>query len=242
MSTLRRIFAVAIALTFGATPAHAQLLHRFDFSNGLTDLGNTASSGSLYAGATVSGGVLNLNGLTSYVEFTSLLIPQSGPYSVMFLAESAPGNNTGLSEIISQGQSGSALYMGTYNGGLRLGDQWPGPTGTFLSDNAFHHYALTNDGTLDRFYIDGDLIASHAATWTSSGWFTRLGRQYYPHDEYYNGQVDEVRIYGSALSETEIEAAISGEDLNATPEPSSVVLLATGFAGLCVAVRRRTQQ
>ena len=63
-----------------------------------------------------------------------------------------------------------------------------------------------------------------------AGTFTRLGRQYGPHAEFFPGDIDEVRIYTGALTADEVQAL-------AVPGPSGAALVAVG--GLCLTRRRR---
>ena len=63
---------------------------------------------------------------------------------------------------------------------------------------------------------------------TTGGTDTRLGAQFNSHGEYFAGDFDNLRIYDSAISASELAN---------TPEPSSLILAALG-AGLAAAVRR----
>jgi len=75
-------------------------------------------------------------------------------------------------------------------------------------DGRWHHVAATCDGTTIRFYIDGALdnatTAGEPLEQFSSA-VLDIGYSGYPHD-YFDGAIDQVRIYNRALSDAEIQA------------------------------------
>lgn len=242
--TFRRELAACALLLSTSFPAAAQT-HRWDFSTSgvVNDIGSAGSAnGALIGGATVSGGVLNLDG-TGYVQFSSHLVPTVPSYTVALFARAAAGAHTSYTEFISQGFSGPGFYIGLgFNGSnMRATDAWSNvPGATFIADNAFHHYALTATATNAFFYIDGTLIATRGSafpTTTSGGSDTRLGRQFDPYAEFFRGALDDVRIYDRALTGTEVDVIANA--VVVTPEPATFALLVTGFGGIAFIARRR---
>ena len=76
--------------------------------------------------------------------------------------------------------------------------------------------ALTYDGTTLRLYVNGTQVASRAGPARSRPPTNPLwigGNS--PYGEYFNGLIDEVRVYNRALTPAEIQA-----DMN-TPVPGS---------------------
>jgi hypothetical protein len=69
--------------------------------------------------------------------------------------------------------------------------------------NVWKHVALTYDGTTLRFYIGGTLISSVAGAHTTTNNPLLFGR--WTSGEYWNGLVDEVRIYSSSLTQAKIQ-------------------------------------
>ncbi len=222
-----------ILAALAVSSAQAGLVHSYDFSSGVTDLTGSANA-SLIGGASVGGGVLSLNG-SGYAEFGSHIIPTSGSYSVVLDFRLA-GAQSGIHELISQGSSGGpGFYIGSSNSfDFRATDSW-GSTGvTFPADTLWHQVALVVDGTggTSTLFLDGTALGStsFAISTTTGGSDTRLGSQFAPHTEFFNGEIDNLRIYDSAIT--------SGE-LTGTPEPSTFLLLIAGVGSLGLARRRK---
>src|SRR5262249_52367666 len=69
------------------------------------------------------------------------------------------------------------------------------------------HVAATYDGSLVRLYVNGNQVSSQSCVGsiiTSSGVLRIGGNSFW--GEYFNGLIDEVRIYNRALSGSEITA------------------------------------
>lgn len=230
----------AIYLT--ASPSHAaNLIHHYQFTNNITDsVGN--AHGELFNGASTSNGQLVLDGINDYVEFDEKIVPTSGSYSVALFAQQNAIQNHFV-ELISQGYSGGpGFYIGhSFNQTIRVTDVWM-PTGTsFPSDGLLHHYAVTvdADAELTQLYVDGNLLATFdaAISTTTVGTNTRLGRQFNnPGNEFFNGIIDDVRIYEGTLTASEVESLASSSSSTSVPEPSTA--LALGVLGLLFGAKK----
>jgi concanavalin A-like lectin/glucanase superfamily protein/galactose oxidase-like protein/Big-like domain-containing protein/Kelch motif protein len=90
----------------------------------------------------------------------------------------------------------------TFNGTVRF---IGGPTA--LGVNTWTHVALTYDGAATRLFVNGTQVATAAQTGTIQTSTTplRIGGNV-PYGEYFQGRLDDVRIYSRALSATEIQA------------------------------------
>ena len=79
-----------------------------------------------------------------------------------------------------------------------------------ISDNDWHHYAVTGDGTTLKLYIDGSVQSSTAslpaATSSSAAYDLRVGDRAGIGGAPFPGLIDEVAIFSSALSVGQISA------------------------------------
>jgi len=78
-------------------------------------------------------------------------------------------------------------------------------SGSGLADGNWHHVAMTYDGENLRSYIDGSITATNPVSGNLTGRAAEIGR-YLSNTYVTNGYIDEVRIYGRALSSEEIKA------------------------------------
>lgn len=77
----------------------------------------------------------------------------------------------------------------------------------YSADNQWHYYAVTNDLTNTKFYVDGVLFSTTGAvSGISSVGTLEIGECTSVSNTNFNGSLDEVRIYNRALSATEIAA------------------------------------
>lgn len=192
------------------------LQHWYTFQGNTNDQIGTAN-GTLAGGATAANGLLTLDGVSGYVQFASPIIPTSGSYSItMFATE--PAASSAMAELVSQGQSGGGFYIGhDQSGNIRLGDSWISTGIAFPSDGLRHHYAFVMDGSanLASFYIDGVLAGTHAGFYPNAGDNTRIGAQFSNFGEFFNGTIEDVRIYGSAIPLGAISTIAAGQDQGA---------------------------
>ena len=229
---------ILAAALLAAGPAGAALTHAYEFSGSMvTDSAGTAN-GTLLNGATVSGGMLHLDGIDDSVAFASYLLPTgASPWSVFIRVDGQPNPGT-YTEIVSQGfSSGGGFYVGTAPGGnIRLTDHFtatglafPGGTSELL---------LTSGAAGTRFYIGGVLTFSSAtpADAVGGGSFTQFGKQFAPFAEYFKGDIDAIRFYDTAILPGDVV------EPSAVPEPASWALMIAGFGVGGVLQRRRRRE
>jgi hypothetical protein len=240
--------AAVVGLGFAPAALAASLVHAYDFNGSAVVDSVGGANGTLVNGATVSGGVLHLDGIDDYVQFSDYLVPANtagnvNAYSVYVRVQGVPAVDR-YTEIISQGVSGSSgFYIGTEAPGeFRLGDTFGGIGIDYPSGPEFHDLLLTvGDGTGTRFYLDGTQVFSSATevrVLTESNFFTRFGQQYDlpgggQYNEFFHGQLDTVRIFSGVATLA---------DLNPTPgipEPQAWALMILGFGGVGAMARRR---
>ena len=91
-----------------------------------------------------------------------------------------------------------------------------------METNVWHHIAVVYDGTVERLYIDGTL------RWTSPSFTLNvdntsgiaIGRSVRAADYYYNGKLDDVRVYSAALPAGDIRliAGVNDYDGDGIPD------------------------
>jgi len=118
---------------------------------------------------------------------------------------------TGLAMFI--GMNGTSLYGGGYGDDVLLSDFW--------EVGVWHHICLTYDGAMARLYADGVEVASETKTWNLALSRAHIGRQVNDLAEFWDGLIDDVRIYNRALTVPEIQQTMRGDPLLAwNPSPA----------------------
>jgi hypothetical protein len=196
--------------------------YSFDATNGavVADVSGNGNTGTLGAGVSATsqgrfGGALAFNG-TGYVT-----IPHSGGLDLTtgMTLEAWVYPTTPLTDwatIVMKempGDSPYVLYAAITGGAPRVyitprGIASATATGASpLPVNTWSHLAGTFDGSTLRLYVNGTLVASRAVTGAlrnSTGILTIGGNAVW--GEYFQGRIDEVRIYNRALAPAEIQA------------------------------------
>ncbi len=104
-----------------------------------------------------------------------------------------------------------------------------------LTNGSWTHLAMTYDGTNMRLYVNGTLVSTRvAAKPTADGLKLLIGA--YKTTNFYEGLIDEVRIYNRVLNATEIgtdmnTAVVSSGPTDSTPPSQPGNLTATGSLG-----------
>lgn len=170
--------------------------------------------------ASVSSGdqdyAMDFNGTSQYAAATTRVIPTSGAFTVSAWVFDDTANDGFYQEILSQGSpNGPAFYLGTTPNSqeLRAGDTWF-KTGVDLPAGQWAHVALVADGSGGAvLYLNGQQAATKGSGFSApadSGTAFRVGRQHTNNGEYWEGQVDQVKIYNVAL-----DAAAIASDMHA---------------------------
>ncbi len=99
---------------------------------------------------------------------------------------------------------------------MNINKNWPAVKGTAASTNSvldsnWHHITATYDEENLTLYLDGQMEAQTAYTngLTVNTLPLYIGWDPYGSDRYFNGQMDEVRIYNRVLSESEIQELVN---------------------------------
>ncbi len=114
--------------------------------------------------------------------------------------------------ILGHGTGSYAFYFDASNhlGLTKRGTSSVTSSGTISDTSSWHHVATTYDGSTAKFYIDG--ILSGSSSFSQS--FTAASSLYIAGDpsasEYFNGSIDDVRIYNRTLSSDEVASLAAG--------------------------------
>ena len=221
------------------------LAHRYSFSetSGTTvaDLiGGIVWDGSLPNGGSFFGGQLTLSSNSQhYVSLPAGIVSTLNDFTIetwMRLNSTANwnrifdfGNSTTVNMFLTpqNGADGGLRFAITTSGGGSAEQQIN--TGTALSMSVSYHVAVTLKGNTGILYVNGVAAGTNSAmtlrpSSLGSTANNYIGRSQYP-DPYFNGAIDEFRIYSDGLSAAEIAAtfALGPSQLLNTNSPAMVV-------------------
>lgn len=204
---------------------------KFNEGSGSTayDYSGNTNIGTIYGATWVAGqpgfdSALSFNGSSGYVDVpnSSSLNPTAQISIAAWLNASSWSCNP---RVLEKGDWTDNQYMliGYQGGGNVLWFKlsgvtppditWPEPT-----TNSWHHAAATYDGSYSRLFVDGLLVTQHVASGSINidGDDLRIGAKASnpgPCD-YFNGTMDDVRLYSRALTPVEV-AALAGATITA---------------------------
>ena len=170
------------------------------------------------------GNALSFNGSNQYADFPLTVNYSQFTVSAWFKANSFAGANArivanehtdtnnphkGFQLMFNNGGTSGFFDVGTGSGsGNHASANW---TKT-LSTGTWYHYVGVYDGRTAYAYIDGSLVGSDSVSGstskpiTASGYNVNIGRNPEYNGDYFNGAIDDVRIYNRALSADEVAA------------------------------------
>lgn len=158
----------------------------------------------------INGNALELDGVTGHVKInnSAAFNPLNDQISFAFWFKMNSVGSSGaflfhntkyILKIDAQGRLTFALYVPTYKDVvMRFADR--------ILDTDWHQMIATYDGTSMKLYLDGNLKATELVTGTikDSGAPIYIGSQ--NTINFFKGQIDEMQIFGTALTQTEVEA------------------------------------
>ncbi|MCE5185922.1 MAG: hypothetical protein LLF76_07335 [Planctomycetaceae bacterium] len=208
------------------------------------DTSGKGNHGTLVNGASIvndaeRGGVLNLDGTDDYVNLgnaASLDLSEDGRATIAAWVKPAATKNQ--NSIITKGEWKDAYSLLIKGDTMPANLLWTGNdtsvfSGAAIPIGVWTHAAVVIDGDLATFYINGQ--ASGVANQNRGGPIDRssasvcIGREQYsgslPSGRwFFNGRIDEVRIYPSALCADEIHRIFSGSPTGDIDGDGSVTL------------------
>ena len=221
------LLAVALVLTMGlvtTTPVCADIVGLWHLDDNALDSSGYGNDGTVYGATYVNGmfdKALSFDGSDDYVQLpasnsilgtdtftveawfkTSYNHPDYG-YGEGRLVNLHRMNtaSTAVSLYVEQDKIGLLYYTGS-------GYVWVKYTVDY-DDGVWHHIAVTHDDTTYRLYYDGTEVASQDDDFGDFGIYPAYLGTYDFSGRFFNGTIDEVRIWDEALSAGDIEASAS---------------------------------
>ena len=216
-----------------AAPAGLVLALRFDESTGPVAADSSANglNGSVSGAQFVpgrTGNALSFDGVNDWVTIADTTgSPLDLTSGLTLQAWVKPSSLSGWDTVLmkERGTAGMSYALYAHDGGplaggantpagyvtTAAGDRSVRPAAA-LPLNVWSHVATTYDGANQRFYVNGALVATRAQTGAVAvgNGALRIGGNAAWSGEFFQGVIDEVRVYNRALTQAEIAADMSG--------------------------------
>jgi hypothetical protein len=227
-SLIVRIAIVIVFLGLGLLPnvqaqSDAGLVAEWHFDEGsgtiLRDSSGNGNDGTIYGATWVdgkSGKALSFDGKDDYVDCGTSSTLRPIPITIMAWIKTESADETIVGKWPNNDGSGGYSIKVLPNGLVQWATVDTSASAAIyvhankiVNDGFWHHFAVAQQGTTARMYIDGELIATGSARENFAtneplrvGIHRRDSRFWTP----FNGLIDEVRIYNRALTAEEIKA------------------------------------
>ncbi|WP_425389492.1 LamG-like jellyroll fold domain-containing protein [Ekhidna sp.] len=184
---------------------------------------------------------LNFDGTDDYLSFTRQAFPTGLTYEAWINTSSAANTTlyNGNPALVVVGDNDNSVEgaFGVHDGKVRY-THWTGSGIIFdqidgtvtVNDGLWHHIAVTHEqGSNEvRLYVDGilDTIAYTTNYFTTVA-ANRIGSSYLNgsgNDNFFAGDIDEVRIWDSVIDEADIRAFLYNDNLGSHPNNANLVL------------------
>ena len=203
---------VGVSTQLCAPPTGLVAAYSFDDGAGTTlaDASGNGHSGTI-SGATWAAGrtgtALSFNGSSAAVDLGSLGTFYQSGFTLEAWVKKQDATRKDTAVVGSWNGSGPMLWVdhqvGHYQ--LTLGGSFSGylDSGHTPVGGQWQHVAATYDGTTARYYIDGTEVASRAAASVGTSDVWRIGAYGASLAGFFDGLIDDVRIYNHALTTAE---------------------------------------
>jgi hypothetical protein len=245
MVRLLAVLVLAGASAFAETISlESGLRLRYEFNNNVLDTSGNNFDGTLNGNPSFTSDQNNnansaifLNGSAQFVRFPDTVFgPSVEAFTFYAKVNVDPSKSGGIvMKGSTNGEAQLKIFNGEFSFQVNTGTKWEYATTTATAGykNLVGTYLKNSNISI---FVDGDLKTqtpiNNSGLWANWGFFSAVGA--YTHAggsfEYFDGVIDEVRIYDRALNTSEIQAL-------GVPEPTSLSLLLAG--GAVLMARRR---
>lgn len=186
-------------------------------------------------GECVRGNCLRFDGTDDYVSDTAITPTLSGNLTISFWMKTNVIPTVSNRRVIDIGQSSDVgLQLAVNTTGYLYLDNAGGPgsvltSPSVITDNKWHHVALSRSSTTYSFYIDNILIGTRTGTAPT---YTKLfiGNLSTGGSYFYNGMIDELKIYPYARSAAQVKVDFNNGSANmGTPSRASLTKGLIGY-------------
>ena len=212
------------------TATELQTYLKFDDGKGRTavDSSGHQHKGTLVGGATwakgLKGDAVSLNGSTGYVRLPADIVSELSDFTIAsWVYWNAArtwervfdfgANIDHYMMLTASSNAGPVRFAMSNNSGYGeevIDGSAPLPTGQWV------HVAVTLSGGAGTLYVNGNVVGTNTGMWfapfrmgsTKQNW---IGRSQYPGDPYFNGLIDEFRIYWGALTAEQVAGLASNQ-------------------------------
>ncbi len=199
------------------------LVGYWKFDNGcgiVADSSGNGAHGTIYGGATwvdgKYGSALSFDGVDDYVELPQLMTGVNNTFTLELWF--FPRDNTAGELFVHRADWRDKILRWSQGGDQKVHFLLYVPNVEYrvssgvLSLNTWYHVVGTYDGSTMRLYVNGEEVGSLDVQidvdWSTGYYGTYIGADAYFNNRFFNGLIDEVRVYNRALSADEVKSTI----------------------------------
>jgi hypothetical protein len=239
---MKKMIFIALVVAALTAVAHADLFSHWTFDEGAGTIAHDSAGsnhGMLFNDPAWTtgkiGGALSFDGTDDFVLLPTFSVSTNdGTIALWFKTSGDFSGNYGHQGYLISGSAAFWSYLTLEGGGnhpYRISGETDTQDDYFVATAAnfagqWNHVAVSFHDKTAKTYLNGGLIDTRSVTDS----FLTLDRIGGLSSEFYNGKIDDVRIYDNALSQSEIRALL--------PEPVTLFLL--GLGSLALLRKRRT--